>query len=621
MQVRGLEAVLSHFDPALPGHVAGANPLSPVYGGRMVDPANMFLWAWDARPFPAFPELGAVWADGANWETGHWITGRLEGVPLDRLVAALLADYGLPAATELALDGFMDGYVVDRPMSAREALEPLARAFAFDAVASGGTLRFRSRSGRAVATLTPGEIVPDRDGAGLALRRMQETELPREVRVGFTDGDRAYRRAAVASRRLAGTSRREVAADLAVVTRRAEAQRLADVWLQDLWVGRETAEFGLSPRAVALEVGDIVALPAGSAPRLFRITRIADGPVRRVSARAAEPSVYDMPASHVPRPPTSTPPVWGKPHVLALDLPLALETPTPLQHLAVFADPWPGRMAVWRSVDGATFDLHAMADTPALVGRTQTALPPGPLWRWDRNAGLTVRLQGGTLAGVDDLRALAGANTLAVCGADGRWEILTAAQADLVAEGTVRLSRLLRGLGGSETEAGRAVPAGADVVVLDGALVPLATRLVDLGLAYRYRVGPADRDHADPAYVELTAAAGPLALRPLAPVHVRARRTSAGVELSWRRRSRLGGDGWEPLDVPLGEEAERYEIDILAGATVRRTIAATAPAVVYPAADELADFGSAQTALSLTVVQMSAAVGRGFARTVTVPVR
>ncbi|MFL5116897.1 MAG: phage tail protein [Microvirga sp.] len=54
----------------------------------------------------------------------------------------------------------------------------------------------------------------------LRLVRAQETELPREVEVGFSDGEAEYRRAAVASRRLAGASRREARADAAVVTRR-----------------------------------------------------------------------------------------------------------------------------------------------------------------------------------------------------------------------------------------------------------------------------------------------------------------------------------------------------------------------------------------------------------------
>ena len=61
-----LEAILSRFDPALPGHPAGANPVSPVYGGPMVDPGHVFVWAWDARPFPAFPDFDLVWADGGE---------------------------------------------------------------------------------------------------------------------------------------------------------------------------------------------------------------------------------------------------------------------------------------------------------------------------------------------------------------------------------------------------------------------------------------------------------------------------------------------------------------------------------------------------------------------------
>ncbi len=87
-----------------------------------------------------------IWADGRNWQTGHWITGRLEGVALDRLIAAILKDFGVAAPAVLPVDGFLDGYVIDRPMSARAALEPLARLFGLDAVASGGALTVRGRA-------------------------------------------------------------------------------------------------------------------------------------------------------------------------------------------------------------------------------------------------------------------------------------------------------------------------------------------------------------------------------------------------------------------------------------------------------------------------------------------
>ncbi len=123
-QLRGLEAVLSALDPDHPDHRPDANPASTIFPGRMIDPARSSVWCWDARPYPAFPDFGEVWADGANWAAGHWITGRLEGVPVDRLVSAILADHGLDPAGTGALDGYLDGYVVDRPMSARDALDP-----------------------------------------------------------------------------------------------------------------------------------------------------------------------------------------------------------------------------------------------------------------------------------------------------------------------------------------------------------------------------------------------------------------------------------------------------------------------------------------------------------------
>jgi hypothetical protein len=300
-------------------------------------------------------------------------------------------------------------------------------------------------------------------------------------------------------------------------------------------------------------------------------------------------------------------------------MPVARGEPTVLQYLAVAADPWPGAVAVWRGGEGG-FAFDRMVDLPAVAGRTLTPLPPGPLWRWDTTSVVDVALARGTLASVSDEEALAGANLFAVKGGDGRWEIFSAARAELVAEKTYRLSRLLRGLAGSEPEAARTLPAGATVVRLDEAATPLTDALSDLGIERRYRVGPADRDHADPAYVEIAATANGDALRPLAPVHVRARRDADGVRLTWIRRARRNGDAWEPVEVPLGEDGERYEVDVLAGAAVVRTLAATAPEALYPAAQELADFGAPQAMLSLRVAQMSAAVGRGFERAVTVTI-
>ena len=66
------------------------------------------------------------------------------------------------------------------------------------------------------------------------------------------------------------------------------------------------------------------------------------------------------------------------------------------------------------------------------------------------------------------------------------------------------------------------------------------------------------------------------ALRPLAPVHLKAARDGSGVTFAWIRRTRIDGDSWVG-EVPLGEDSEQYTVDILSGTAVVRTLNATTP--------------------------------------------
>jgi hypothetical protein len=612
VQARALEAIVSGFDPARPGFDAARNPVHPVSGIRMVDPARIFIWTWDMRPFPAFPDLSGIWADGANFETGHWLNGRLEGTPVDRLVAKLLADFGLPPADRITVDGFADGYVLDRPMSARQALEPLAQSFGFDAIMSGGALRFEGRGGKVSRLLGTDDLVPDRDGEPFTLRRSQETELALELRLGFSDSEADYRNAAARSRRLAGAARREVAVETAIVTRSAEARRLADQRLQEAWAGRETLECELSPRCIAIEPGDVLSVPLGTGDRLFRVTRITDGPTRRISARAVEPAIYvSTGASGGTRPPRTPPALPGRPLAVPLALPIVTMQPPPLLSLAAFAAPWPGALAIWRADEAGLFALDGFVEAPSIVGETLTELPAGPLWRTDRRAVLEVRLRGGILSSVAPEAALAGANALALLGADGVVEIVTASRVELIGPQQFRLTGLIRGLGGSETAAARTLPAGARVVVLDGAAVSLTADLADIGRTRRYRVGPVRADVGGETMVELTVPIGGDALVPFSPVRAKAARTGAGVIVDWIRRTRIDGDSWDLVEVPLAEEGERYEIGVFDGEAVLRTEIVNGPEWTYPAAQELVDFGAPQQEIGLSLRQLSATVGRG----------
>jgi hypothetical protein len=593
--------------------------VSTVYGERMVAADGIHLWTWDARPYPVFPAALDVWSDGPNWETGHWLTGRLGSTPLDGLVSAILTDSGVSNFDTSELGEGPDGYVVDRPMAPRAMLDPLALCFAFDAVEQDGLLRFRQHGGAPVIELAEDELVLPDDTAPARLTRAQESDLPREVTIGFTDIGSDYQRAAAASRRLVGLSTRSAHADLAMVTNDAEAERRAEIWLQDLWAGRESAEFALPPSRLALAAGDVVGLTVNGRRRIVELQEVSDTESRAIKARAIDLEVFDLPLAPPSLRAPTLPAAIGPVHALVLDL-SALDAAQPpvLARLAVFADPWPGAVAVWSSSDGLSYRRAGLALAPTLIGETLDDLPAGPSARW-HHASFRVQLYGGALASVSDSALFSGANAAAVQRADGAWEPIQFANAELVGERTYLLSRLLRGQAGSEWAIAPVLVAGAPFVLLDPNLVTIARGLDALERTLQLRVVAAGRDSGDPTALALEATPHATALKPLTPVHVKAARDGSGVTFTWIRRTRVDGDTWVG-EVPLGEDSEQYVVDILSGADVVRTLEATAPSALYAAADELADFGAAQTSLSIRVTQLSTTIGRGFAAQVVADV-
>lgn len=610
IQRRMLEATLRTLDPAF-GASDATNPVSPVYGGRMIDPSAIHLWTWDARPYPVFPIADDVWSDAANWQTGHWLTGRLGSAPLDDLVQAILRDSGIEGADTSGLRDSCDGYAVDRPMPPRAMIEPLVMAYAFDATAADGTLRFVQRGGRPVAELDENDLVTPERGSPARLTRSQETELPREVSFGYSDAAADYRRAAVTSRRLVGGSNRTTRLDFAIVTNDAAASRRSEIWLQDIWAGRESAEFALGMNHLALTPGDVVALNVNGRRRLVEIGSLVDTQSRQALARSIDPEVFSVPLTLPRRRMTPLPPAIGPVQIAVLDLPtLELSQPPILTRLAIFADPWPGSVNVWRSLDGASFDKAAVALAPSIIGETVDPLPRGPASRWDHGTRFRVRLYGGGLTSVSDANVLESANAAAVQTASGVWEVLQFANAELVGDRTYRLSRLLRGQAGSEHAIVDMLPPGAPFVLLDDHLVPIARGLGLLARPITLRFAPGGRSHSDPMAVPATVTPRATALEPLSPVHLKASRGVDGIHIRWIRRTRINGDSWV-IEPPLGEDSEAYVVEVLSGSSVVRRLETTSPSALYASADELIDFGAPLTSLQVRVAQVSGQVGRG----------
>ena len=610
-QRRAIEATTKYW------RIPANNPTSSVYGGPMVDPDRQYFYAYDARPYPDFPARSDVWGDAPNWEKGHWLNGRVGRAPLDLLVTALAGEVGFTNVETASLEGVVTGYVVDRPMSAREMIDPLADVFQFDMVETGDAIRFQPRHLGPHLTIEAKDLAA-RDAGAFSLTLGQEADLPAAFRLGFIDEAEDFSAAVAEARDPGAHPTREVAAEITAVLAAAEAEARARSILADAWVMRETLEFTLPLSHLNIEPGDVIVLNDlnAGAPyeRRYRITEITDRDARRAELVRVSPSVYEAPVGPAIFTPTPDVQVYAAPVWELMDLPLIENGADPAApYLAAFSDPWPGGVALYRETSGAAPVLVGAASSQCVMGRLESALGAGAAGRFDERH-VDVRLSFGALSSKSREDVFAGANAAAIKNATGAWEVLQFREASLQPSGLWRLKGLLRGQAGSDAEAAAGADVGARFVLLNGAVAQIEFSTAQRALVFDWSAGPETDLPGSANFTTKTLAMTARGLAPLSPVHLRARREGAGLRLSWIRRTRVGGDTWEG-EVPLSEFSEQYRVRIYDGAAQLREVDVTEASYFYADADMTADFGVGGPGdeITFSVAQLSDAVGEGAA--------
>ncbi len=607
VQEAAIEAILNVY-----GQVSdAANPLSPVYHGPMIDASRIHIWSWDARPYPAFPALTAFWSDGGNWAKGHWLNGRLESPSLADLLQALWSDFGagsLDVPSTLAIK--LDGFCVDQVMSLREAVEPLATFFRFHLVDDFTQARVVSRRGGVVAQLNDDDLA-DADTSGpFDVMIDQALDVPHRLELAFCDGDDQYRKTSLAIQHEARGDGRQLKLDLPIVISASLAQTHGEDLLQDLLCARERVSFKLRRGRIDLQIGDIVTVPRISS-RQYQIERLADGDFRSVTARAMDPALFGSVISERTSRAARAPRIALPPDVHFIELAGFGASSVALQFVAVTARQWLGPMAVWRRVAGS-YKLETVVEVNATSGSLLSDLQPSLPQLIRPGVACTVELEAGALQSAAIGDVWAGANRLALQHGDGSWELLAFLQAKLLGPRRYELSGILRGIGGCDPLAAREVARGSRFVLLDDAIVPLSGELSNIGVDTTWRVGLASQDHSSSAFRQVEARLRGLTLLPWAPSHLVAKRVDGAIQLQFIRRSRAVFDLWDVVDMPLGEDVEAYELDILRNGTVIRTLKSVQPSFHYEPDLEMADFGQPQTSIETKLYQMSAVLGRGI---------
>lgn len=610
MQFQYLRAVLGYWsDPTL-------NPVSDVYDAPMIDMSNAYVWAWDARPYPTFPNLRSQWSDGENYARGHWLNGRSGARSLASVVTEICHGAGVTDMDTTQLYGVVRGYVIEQVSDARAALQPLMLRYGFDSIERDGVLIFRMRAAQTPQVIDPEQLAisPDVENI-IEHRREAEAEMTGRVRLRFVQSDADHdivsEEAVLPDDQTHSVSVNEMPLSMT----RTEGRQTVERWLSEARVSRETVRFALPPSMLNIGAGDVISLSGDEQGARYRIDRLEQAELQLADAVRVEPGVYsasDLPEDPVPERPFVAPvPVLP----VFLDLPLMTGAEAPhAPYIAVSADPWPGGAAVYSSGSDEDYSLQDVISRQAVIGFTQTPLRRASAGVWDNGAPLRVELIAGLLESRPRDALLNGANLAAIGdGSPDNWEVFQFVQATLESPGTYALSGRLRGQLGSDAAIPDVWPEGSTFVLLDQRIAQTNLLRSERRVAKHYRIGPAARGYDDPSYVHQVLAFNGNGLRPYAPVHLRAHRAASEDQISWIRRTRLDGDDWEGLDVPLAEEAETYLVQVRSSGSLIREEITAEPRWVYSAAMKLSDGVSA--GYDVQVAQVSASFGPGlFAR-------
>lgn len=576
-------------------------------GSEMVE--KLFLWCWDARPYPSFPEFADVWSDGRQWVYGHWVTGKLGLSSLGEITKDLTARCGFDAPSIDMGDVFelVDGFVLDKIMPVRSALESLQKAYFFDVAESADQLKFRKRGQTEAEIIEADDIIPQNDKT-LSITREHELALPQKIEVNSISRASNFQIGNQSSQREITSSQGVETISLPLVLNEWQAKQLADIMIYNLWLARTKYEFALPIKYSYLEPGDVVEI-SGHTIRVIESLLGANGELR-VKGVAENNEIYDV--YFAPEIPDGENPVTEIPltDIELLDIP-AYDTQPRLRIAACgIGNNWPGS-AIFRSDDdGANYNQINEVVVEAIMGKTATVLADASAEIFDESSTLDVLLLNGELEGMNEAAVLNGANA-AIVGD----EIIQFKNAELLAEGKYRISGLLRGRLGTEWATSTHV-AGERFVVLNNAVSAYEMPVYLVGLTREYK-GVTIGKALDSATAE-DITFGAASLKPYAPVHISAERIADDITISWVRRTRIGGDLRDGVDVPLSEETEKYEVDIMDGITAVRTIVVTSSSATYSAAEQVADFGAPQSSVSVKIYQISAIVGRGTAGSATI---
>ncbi len=276
---------------------------------------------------------------------------------------------------------------------------------------------------------------------------------------------------------------------------------------------------------------------------------------------------------------------------------------------------WLGAQLNKSSDGGTTYSAVLSSSKTAAIGATSDALGDfdgGNVFDYENTITVTLTTNV-TLTSYTQLQVLNGSGAFAL-GAHGRWEVIQYKTATLISENVYTLSGLLRGRRGTEW-AMSTHQAGDTFVLLSTTTINRSNPgTSEIGLSRMYKAVTTRDSLANTASTTFTNSA--VGLKPFSSVHLSGSRDgSNNLTINWVRRSRIGAEWRDYVDIQIGESTLNFDVEIWDNTytTLIRTISGvSAVTASYTAAEQTTDGLTPGDPVYLKVFQVSSVVGRGY---------
>ncbi len=524
------------------------------------------------------------------------------------------------------------GYCISRQTTLRDAISPLASAFFFDTIESDNQIKFLTKGRTSTRTIVQNRLSSNDKEDFLSQTRGQEIEMPMRITVAYSDFDRDYQQGTQYAKRTANPypvmySKNEISVELPIVFVGDEAKQIAEKTLYSTWAGRDRFQFTLAWENIDLDPSDVieVALDEGTTYKvaLSSVVLGADLSVQ-VSAKSEETTAYTstvvgennfVPGQIHSGDNTSVIKIHNLPLLSDLHDQLRSRSIVYYQAGPLFSSGlWTG-CTVYRSSNTVDWLPISRTVNAMVYGVVHTALAPvDDVFAIDRDSSITLwpTAGGENLSSISEDQLVSGALNMMTIGD----EIVNFQNVTVNDDGSYTIDTFLRGRRGTDVYANFHTSDEYFYILDTDTVHELFFTLSELTTPVYFKaVGDGLTVEEVPAVAFTPIGADLLPYAPVNAVRSDDDPSAGDITIGWTRRTRINGDLSSTTEVvPINEDAEAYEVEILdgTGGSVLRTLEADSETVLYEAADVVTDFGSPPATLYCRIYQMSAQVGRGF---------